>query len=122
VIGVEDPDPRTAGAGLERTRAAGSRPSWPTTTPAARACGLSRARTLGRPHVTLKLAVTADGFIARADGTSKWITGEPARAHVHRERARCDAILVGGARCAPTRRGSTCGCPGSRSAARRGWC
>jgi diaminohydroxyphosphoribosylaminopyrimidine deaminase/5-amino-6-(5-phosphoribosylamino)uracil reductase len=46
--------------------------------------------------VTLKLAVTADGFVARSDGTSKWITGEVARAHVHRERARADAILVGG--------------------------
>jgi diaminohydroxyphosphoribosylaminopyrimidine deaminase/5-amino-6-(5-phosphoribosylamino)uracil reductase len=48
------------------------------------------------PEVTLKLALTADGFIARSDGTSKWITGEAARAHAHRERARADAILVGG--------------------------
>ena len=51
----------------------------------------------GRPFVTLKLAMTADGFIARPDGSSRWITGEPARAHAHRERARSDAILVGGA-------------------------
>jgi diaminohydroxyphosphoribosylaminopyrimidine deaminase/5-amino-6-(5-phosphoribosylamino)uracil reductase len=46
--------------------------------------------------VTLKLALTSDGMIARNDGTSKWITGEAARAHAHRERARSDAILVGG--------------------------
>lgn len=49
----------------------------------------------GRPHVTLKLALSLDGCIAMADGTSKWITGERARAHAHLERARCDAILVG---------------------------
>ena len=40
--------------------------------------------------------MTADGFVARQDGTSQWITGEIARAHAHRERARSDAILVGG--------------------------
>ncbi|GAA0475486.1 hypothetical protein GCM10009096_16470 [Parasphingorhabdus litoris] len=49
----------------------------------------------GRPHVTLKLAMSLDGCIAMADGTSKWITGDRARAHAHLERARCDAILVG---------------------------
>jgi len=49
----------------------------------------------GRPHVTLKLALSLDGCIAMADGTSQWITGERARAHAHLERARCDAILVG---------------------------
>ena len=49
----------------------------------------------GRPHVTLKLAMSLDGCIAMADGTSKWITGDRARAHGHLERARCDAILVG---------------------------
>ncbi|MEH6756928.1 MAG: bifunctional diaminohydroxyphosphoribosylaminopyrimidine deaminase/5-amino-6-(5-phosphoribosylamino)uracil reductase RibD [Parasphingorhabdus sp.] len=49
----------------------------------------------GRPHVTLKLAMSLDGCIAMADGSSKWITGDRARAHAHLERARCDAILVG---------------------------
>ena len=48
-----------------------------------------------RPHVTLKLATSLDGCIAMADGSSKWITGERARAHAHMERARTDAILVG---------------------------
>lgn len=97
VIGVGDPDPRTAGAGIARLEAEGIA----TELVEDAACRESLAgylarRTLGRPHVTLKLAMTADGLIARADGSSKWITGEPARAHVHRERARCDAILVGG--------------------------
>ncbi len=49
----------------------------------------------GRPHITLKLATSLDGQIALADGSSRWITGEAARAHVHLERSRCDAILVG---------------------------
>jgi diaminohydroxyphosphoribosylaminopyrimidine deaminase/5-amino-6-(5-phosphoribosylamino)uracil reductase len=97
VAGIEDPDPRTSGGGLARLRDAGvdavcldderCRTSL---------AGYIRSKTTGFPETTLKLAVTADGFIARPDGTSKWITGEPARAHAHRERARADAILVGG--------------------------
>lgn len=51
--------------------------------------------TLGRPFVTLKLATSLDGCIAMANGSSRWITGEAARAHGHLERARHDAILVG---------------------------
>ena len=49
----------------------------------------------GRPFVTLKLAMSLDGCIALADGSSQWITGDRARAHAHMERARSDAILVG---------------------------
>jgi diaminohydroxyphosphoribosylaminopyrimidine deaminase/5-amino-6-(5-phosphoribosylamino)uracil reductase len=97
VAGVEDLDPRTAGIGLARLREAGSE----VLCLGDEACRVSlagylRAKTTGYPEVTLKLAITADGFIARPDGTSQWITGEPARAHAHRERARADAILVGG--------------------------
>ena len=50
---------------------------------------------LGRPRITLKLALSIDGKIALPSGESKWITGEDARAHVHLERARSDMILVG---------------------------
>ncbi len=55
---------------------------------------LTRVR-LGRPCVTLKLAMSLDGKIALPSGESRWITGEDARAHVHLERARSDMILVG---------------------------
>ena len=55
---------------------------------------LTRVR-LGRPYVTLKLAMSVDGKIALPSGESRWITGEDARAHVHLERARADMILVG---------------------------
>ena len=97
VIGVEDPDPRTAGEGV-RELIASFFDVRVANDPACRAslAGYLTLREQGRPHVTLKLAVTADGYVARPDGTSKWITGEVARAHVHRERARADAILVGG--------------------------
>jgi diaminohydroxyphosphoribosylaminopyrimidine deaminase/5-amino-6-(5-phosphoribosylamino)uracil reductase len=48
-----------------------------------------------RPRVVWKVGATLDGRVAAADGTSRWITGEVARAAVHRLRATCDAVLVG---------------------------
>lgn len=52
-------------------------------------------QTFGRPFITLKIAQTADGFLAAADGESQWITGKPSRKLVHRWRAEYDAVLVG---------------------------
>jgi diaminohydroxyphosphoribosylaminopyrimidine deaminase/5-amino-6-(5-phosphoribosylamino)uracil reductase len=52
-------------------------------------------RTTGRPWVLLKLAATLDGRTAAPDGSSRWITGEAARADVHRLRAESDAVIVG---------------------------
>ncbi len=48
-----------------------------------------------RPWVTLKWAMSLDGRLAAADGTSQWITGEQTRAKVHRDRSDHDAIIVG---------------------------
>lgn len=97
VVGCGDPDPRTAGAGMTRIRAAGiAADLLPSDAAAESLAGyLIRARA-GRPHVTLKLALSLDGAIATAGGESQWITGAEARAHVHAHRARADAILVGG--------------------------
>lgn len=53
------------------------------------------AATEKRPFVTAKIASSLDGYIAAADGTSQWITGEEARADGHALRARADAIMVG---------------------------
>jgi diaminohydroxyphosphoribosylaminopyrimidine deaminase/5-amino-6-(5-phosphoribosylamino)uracil reductase len=53
------------------------------------------AQRTGRPFVTWKYAATADGRSAAADGTSRWITGESARADVHRLRSEVDAVVVG---------------------------
>lgn len=97
VAALGDPDPRTDGRGFDRLRAAGIAVE-------AGACAEAAARSMagflsrvarGRPHVTLKLAMSLDGKIALPSGESKWITGEDARAHVHLERARSDMILVG---------------------------
>ncbi|TAD71531.1 MAG: bifunctional diaminohydroxyphosphoribosylaminopyrimidine deaminase/5-amino-6-(5-phosphoribosylamino)uracil reductase RibD [Sphingomonadales bacterium] len=97
VIGQLDPDPRTAGAGIARLRAAGiATRLLDDPASAASLSGFLIRQRLGRPWVTLKLAMSLDGCIALADGTSQWITGETARAHVHAQRARNDAILVGG--------------------------
>jgi len=49
----------------------------------------------GRPHVMLKMASSLDGKAAARDGSSKWITGEEARADVQRLRAWSDAVVVG---------------------------
>ena len=97
VGGLTDPDPRTAGQGFARLRAAGIEVTEEIAATAARtslAPWLAR-RLHGRAFVTLKLAMSLDGMIARTDGQSRWITGERARAHGHIERARHDAILVG---------------------------
>ncbi len=48
-----------------------------------------------RPFVVMKYAMTMDGKIAAYTGASKWITGEPARNHVHRQRHRYRAIMAG---------------------------
>jgi diaminohydroxyphosphoribosylaminopyrimidine deaminase/5-amino-6-(5-phosphoribosylamino)uracil reductase len=97
VAAVGDPDPRIDGLGFQRLRAAGLEVEVGIGAEAAArsmAGFLTRTR-LGRPYVTLKLAMSIDGKIALPSGESKWITGEDARAHVHLERARADMILVG---------------------------
>jgi diaminohydroxyphosphoribosylaminopyrimidine deaminase / 5-amino-6-(5-phosphoribosylamino)uracil reductase len=98
VVAIEDPDPRVAGRGLDKLRAAGL--------DVIRGIGASDARWITRGHivriterrplVTLKMALDANGAIARGDGTKpQWVTGPEARAHGHLLRARHDAILVG---------------------------
>jgi diaminohydroxyphosphoribosylaminopyrimidine deaminase/5-amino-6-(5-phosphoribosylamino)uracil reductase len=97
VIGQIDPDPRTAGQGMARLEAAGIAVTLlQDPASAASLAGFLTRQSRARPWVTLKLAMSLDGCIALADGSSRWITGEAARAHVHAQRARHDAILVGG--------------------------
>lgn len=97
VYAVEDPDPRTAGDGAKRIAEAGTQVRQVRCPAAANSLsGYLTRMQLGRPHVTLKLAMSLDGCIALANGNSQWITGETARAHVHSRRAMSDAILVGG--------------------------
>jgi diaminohydroxyphosphoribosylaminopyrimidine deaminase/5-amino-6-(5-phosphoribosylamino)uracil reductase len=97
VAAVADPNPRVRGAGAERLRAAGVEVALGCREVEARALNRAffTAAALGRPHVTLKAAMTLDGKIAAADGTSRWITGQAARERAHRLRAESDAVVVG---------------------------
>lgn len=97
VTALRDPDPRTDGAGLARLAAAGIATATGVGATAARRslAGFLTRRARGRPFVTLKLATSLDGGLALASGESRWITGPEARAHVHLERSRHEAILVG---------------------------
>ena len=97
VAAVSDPYREVDGRGLARLEAAGVSVTLGVREPAARA--LNRAFlcvvTRGRPHVTLKAAMTLDGKIAAADGASRWITGDAARLEAHRLRFAADAVMVG---------------------------
>ena len=97
VAALGDPDGRIAGGGFDRLREAGIVVgTGPGAEDAARSmAGFLTRNRLGRPFITLKLAMSLDGKIALPSGESRWITGEDARAHVHLERARSDMILVG---------------------------
>lgn len=97
VVAVGDPDPRTNGKGIARLREAGlvvDQGLMVREASAAMAGFLTRQRR-NRPFVTLKLATSLDGRIALPDGTSRWITGDAARAHAHIERSHHELILVG---------------------------
>ncbi len=98
IVGVPDPSPTAAG-GADRLRAAGvavEQVDGPEgdAAEAVNAVWLTAVRR-DRPYLTWKVASTLDGRVAAVDGSSRWITGAPARADVHRLRAECDAILVG---------------------------
>ena len=97
VSALEDPDPRVAGKGHAILRAANITVDVGTRANEARTvnAGFLSRITKDRPTVALKLATTLDGKIALSDGTSRWITGERARAHVHLLRAQFDAVMLG---------------------------
>jgi diaminohydroxyphosphoribosylaminopyrimidine deaminase / 5-amino-6-(5-phosphoribosylamino)uracil reductase len=99
VVGIADPDERVAGRGIEILRAAGIRVDVGVRADeieAQLAPYLTHRRT-GRPFVVLKLAASLDGRTAAPDGSSRWITGEEARADSHRLRGESDAVIVGAA-------------------------
>lgn len=97
VVSIADPDRKVNGTGIQKLRDAGLQVD----------CGVGAresveellpylvSRSFERPLITLKLAMTLDGYIAAADHTSKWITGIQARQRVAELRLDHDAILVG---------------------------
>jgi len=97
VLACADPT-ESAGGGAELLRAAGV--DVETGVLAAEVArgpleGWLTSRRTGRPFVTWKYAATLDGRSAATDGSSRWITGEPARVDVHRLRSEVDAVLAG---------------------------
>jgi len=95
-IAVRDPNPVAAG-GVEALWNAGIEVSLGLCENEASAINrffLTAVRRV-RPFVLAKAAITRDGFLARTDGQSKWITGELARARARRLRAEMGAVLVG---------------------------
>ena len=98
VVAMADPDPRVAGGGIARLRAAGLEVIEGVAE--AEALRLNRAFVhrvrSGRPLGILKWAMSLDGRTALPNGLSQWISGAEARAWVHQLRAGCDAVIVGG--------------------------
>jgi diaminohydroxyphosphoribosylaminopyrimidine deaminase / 5-amino-6-(5-phosphoribosylamino)uracil reductase len=97
VVAVPEPT-ELADGGAERLRAAGVDVDLGVERAEAEAGALAAWLTATREHrpfVVWKVAATLDGRVGAADGTSRWITGEEARAAVHRLRATCDAVVVG---------------------------
>jgi diaminohydroxyphosphoribosylaminopyrimidine deaminase/5-amino-6-(5-phosphoribosylamino)uracil reductase len=97
VSAIEDPNPEVAGQGHARLRAAGIAVDVGLCAAEAAFDHAGHFRRIRdkRPHVILKLAVSADDKIGAAGHKPVAITGEAARTRVHLLRAQCDAILVG---------------------------
>lgn len=97
VASIMDPDPRVSGQGYARLREAGIVVETGLLAEEARCdlAGFLSRVTRGRPFVTVKLAMSADGMIAEAPGRRTAITGEAANARSHLLRSRVDAIMVG---------------------------
>ncbi len=97
VSAIEDPNPEVAGKGHARLRAAGVAVDVGTGAEEARRDHAGHIRRMrdGRPHVVLKLAISADGKAAAAGRKPVAITGDAARERVHLLRAQSDAIMIG---------------------------
>jgi len=96
VIGTLDPNPRTAGGGVARLRAADLAvdvvdDAWARELIEDFALAVARPR----PFLRLKLAASLDGYVAPRPGERHWLTGREARSHVRELRATHDAVLVG---------------------------
>ena len=97
VAAISDPNPRVAGQGFERLRAAGVEVEVGPGAAESRELNLGFFSRMvrNRPWVRVKAAASLDGHTALPNGSSQWITGEAARADGHAWRARASALLTG---------------------------
>ncbi|MBI5430223.1 MAG: bifunctional diaminohydroxyphosphoribosylaminopyrimidine deaminase/5-amino-6-(5-phosphoribosylamino)uracil reductase RibD [Nitrosomonadales bacterium] len=97
VVAVQDPNPKVAGEGIAKLRAAGIAVECGLMEAAARElnAGFFARMTRGTPWLRSKVAMSLDGRTALANGASKWITGDAARKDVQHWRARSCAVLTG---------------------------
>lgn len=98
VVAIGDPDPRTAGQGIQRLRAAGIEVAVGVCARDATWMALGHILRVreARPFVQVKIATDAAGRVPRGEnGRPTWVTGRQARALGHLLRARADAVLVG---------------------------
>ena len=96
VYAAQDPDPRVCGKGAAMLREAGVEVRLhPLEQADALIRGFYRRVKHGAPYVAMKLATSADGYMAYVGGKPKWITSETSRQHAHGLRGRSDAVLTG---------------------------
>jgi diaminohydroxyphosphoribosylaminopyrimidine deaminase / 5-amino-6-(5-phosphoribosylamino)uracil reductase len=97
VCGALDPNPKVSGAGIRQLADSGIAVETGLLEAEVRELnlGFEKRMTKGLPRVTVKVAMSLDGRVALANGVSKWITGEPARADVQHLRAAASAVLTG---------------------------
>jgi diaminohydroxyphosphoribosylaminopyrimidine deaminase/5-amino-6-(5-phosphoribosylamino)uracil reductase len=120
VVAMEDPNPKVSGKGIEELKKAGIKVVSGVMEEKARRLNEYYIKhiTTGTPFVILKVAMTLDGKIATPEGESKWITGEKARATVHRLRGEVDALMTAIGTVKADNPRLTCRSGGDRSPAR----
>lgn len=97
VVAHKDPNSKVDGTGIAQLRNAGIEVEVGILKDKAEALNefFIHHQTFGRPFITLKIAQTADGYLAAPDGDSKWISGKASRKLVHQWRSKYDAVLIG---------------------------
>lgn len=96
-VAMEDPTEKVKGKGIQHLRESGIQVDVGLLEEEAREMNrfFTYFQALGRPYVTVKIAQTADGYIAASDGSSEWITGKASRLLVHKWRSEYDAVMIG---------------------------
>ena len=96
IVAAKDPNPRVAGKGIQQLEKAGITVESGLLAEESQALniGFHKRMTTGYPWLRLKIALSLDGKIAAADGSSQWITGSQARADTMHWRARAQAIIT----------------------------